>query len=112
MPHFTRLAAGTAALLVAALLGYTARNANTVFAQSGQSHSRTTQPGAEDALSFQLSELGPRTGLTVYNAQDHTLYVYGNVTDGNSRINCTYALHIARPGGPLERQNCSVGSAF
>ena len=88
---------------VAVLAGWGLRGAGTaVLAQrSGSSSSE---------LAFQLSGIGADTSLTVYNADRRTLYVYPRIAQGNSHINCEFSLTVANPGGPIERQNCAVGS--
>ena len=105
----------TAAVALAALfLGYSARaflhpHLDVVEAQSRSSQSHED---ANNALAFQLSGLGPATTLTVFSPSDHTLYVYPSVTQGNSHVNCSYMLHITRPGAAIERQNCAAGAAY
>jgi hypothetical protein len=61
-------------------------------------------------LRFELSGFGPTTALSVYNPTDHTIYVYQNAIAGNSRVQCTYSFHLGRLGGPIDRQNCPIGS--
>ena len=55
---------------------------------------------------------GLEGALTLYNADSKTLFVYPAAAAGNSHLNCAYSIHFERPGGPLERQNCAMGSAF
>ena len=106
----------TCYLAAALLLGYTGHAVQAwlgsgpafVHAQSRNSGSRS-----DESLSFELnSGFGPSTGLTIYNPTEHTLYVYQGITGGNSHVNCSFTLHIGRLGGPVDRQNCPVGSAF
>jgi hypothetical protein len=77
-----------------------------------QSHSSQYHTVADDSLAFQLSGIGPNTALTIYNPNEHTLYVYPEVTQGNTHVNCSFTLHMSRPGAPLDRQNCAPASAY
>jgi hypothetical protein len=102
----------TALVLTAAIaLGYTARTFQTgVRPVEAQTHGDTH---ADGSLSFQFnSEIGPASGLTIYNPTEHTLYVYQGITQGNSHVNCSFTLHIGHLGGPVDRQNCPIGNAF
>ena len=102
------------ALLIA---GYAAHSLEDAFraglpvvqAQSRGSQSHDDPSGA---LGFQLSGVGPTSTLTLYSPSDHTLYVYPAVTQGDSHVNCSFMLHVARPGAPIERQNCTIGATY
>jgi|HubBroStandDraft_6_1064221.scaffolds.fasta_scaffold2230700_2 hypothetical protein len=88
---------------LAASVGWGLRGAGTsVLAQRSGSSS--------GELGFQLSGIGGDTSLTVYNPNNRTLYVYPRIAQGNAHINCEFSLTVASPGGPIERQNCGVGS--
>ena len=102
-----------ALLAAAAAIGWWAHGASpTVSAQSrGSSSSPESSRLASDGLAFQLSGMGPETALTLYNSANHTLYVYP-AANGNSHINCAFSFHIDRPGAPIDRENCPIGSAF
>lgn len=108
----------TSLLALAALAaGYAAgRPARTVEAQSSShsSHSSSSSSTAssDEPLTFQFSEMNNQTAFTVYNAAEHTLYVYQGLTSSGAHMNCTFTLHLARLGGPVERQNCAPGSPF
>jgi hypothetical protein len=102
MMHVRTLVRDLALLGLAAAAGWWVRGAGTtVFAQ----HSG----GSTSNLAFQLVGNGPQQSLTVYSPEDHTLYVYPRVTEGNSHISCEYSFTISRLGGPIDRQNCPVG---
>jgi hypothetical protein len=73
------------------------------------SSSSASARGGGGNLAFQLVGNGPQQSLTVFNPEDHTLYVYPRVTEGNSHISCEYSFTVGRLGGPIDRQNCSVG---
>lgn len=60
-------------------------------------------------LAFQFVGAGPQQSLTLYSQQNHTLYVYPRVAEGNSHISCEYSFTISRPGAPMDRQNCPLG---
>lgn len=81
-----------------------------VLAQGGDGGSNRNS--GDGGLAFQLSGIGPDTALTVWNASNRTLYVYQGAVLGNSSVNCTYSFKIERPGAPIQRQNCPVGSLF
>jgi hypothetical protein len=105
----------TPAIVAAALLvGYSAhaflpRPLSVVEAQSRGSQAHDDP---SNALAFQLSGIGPTSALTVYNPSDHTLYVYPAVTQGATRVSCSFMLHMSRPGAAIERQNCAPGSPY
>jgi hypothetical protein len=111
---FTSVLAASALLLA----GYAAHSLEdaihtglpTVQAQSHGSSSSSPPPS--ESLAFQLSGIGPNTALTVYNSLERTLYVYPEVTQGTTHVNCSFMLHISRPGAPVDRQNCAPGTAY
>ena len=95
-------------LTFATTLGWWAHGANAgVHAQPAASDSGAR--GADNDLEFQFNGSNIKDSLTIYNSRDHTLYVYP-AASGSSHINCAYSFHIDRPGGPIERENCPVGS--
>ena len=67
---------------------------------------------SDESLGFQLGDGSPQQSLTIYNPENHTLYVYPRVGTGNAHISCEYSLRIERPGGPIDRQNCPMGSQY
>jgi hypothetical protein len=74
-------------------------------------HSPLTVRAASDPgpMQFQLQGTGPATQLGVYFGAEKDLYVYQGVGAGSSSVNCSFKLHMSRPGGPVERVNCAVG---
>ena len=95
---------------VAVAAGWWVRGAGmTVLAQHSSSSSSSAR-GGDEGLSFQLVGDGREQSLTVYNPDNHTLYVYPHVTEGNSHISCVYSFTVERPGAAIDRQNCPVGS--
>ena len=64
---------------------------------------------SEGTLAFQFLGAGPQQSLAIYSPDNKTLYVYPQIGQGSSHINCEYSFTISRPGAPLDRQNCSVG---
>ena len=68
--------------------------------------------GEDSGLAFQLSGIGPETALTVWNASNRTLYVYQGAVAGSSNVNCSFSFQIERPGAPIQRHNCPIGSLF
>lgn len=96
-----------ALLTFAATLGWWAHGANSgVHAQPSASDSSSR--GADSGLEFQFSGSNIKDSLTIYNAGNHTLYVYP-AASGSSNINCAYSFHIDKPGGAIDRQNCPAG---
>jgi hypothetical protein len=61
---------------------------------------------------FQFSNVAGEGTLTLYNSNDHILYVYGGVLSGSSHKQCTYAIKLGHAGAPLDRSNCAIGSLF
>ena len=97
-----------AMLLVAGVIGWWAHAGNTPVRAAGSS-SDTSRDGGN--LGFQFGGAGPEGSLSLYNPETKTLYVYP-ASAGNSHINCAYSIHVEKPGAPLERQNCAIGSVF
>jgi len=89
-------------LAFAATLGWWAHSASTAV------HAETA-PHNDTPLSFQLGGTGLDGSLSIYNSENHTLYVYP-AKSGGSEIQCAYSLHVEKPGGPIERTSCPVGS--
>ena len=90
-----------ALLCLAVAVGWWVRGAETtVLAQRSSS---------DAALVFQLTGIGSQQSLAVFNPQNHTLYVYPRIGEGNSHISCEYSFTIANPGLAIDRQNCPVG---
>lgn len=86
------------ALAASATLGWFAHTTHTVrAADSGPS-------------GYQFQGTGSGTVLSLYDANEHNLYVYQGVMSGNSQVNCSYKLHISHTGAPLERTNCAIGT--
>jgi len=92
-----------ALLAFAATLGWWARSANSaVHADSAHA----SDPG----LSFQFGGgAGLNGALSLYNPANRTLYVYPSAVN-NDHINCAYSFYIERPGAPIERSNCPMGT--
>ena len=97
-----------AMLLAAGVIGWWAHSANTPVRAAGAGSSSSRDGGNID---FQFGGAGLEGSLTLYNPENKTLYVYPAGV-GNSHINCAYSIHIEKPGAPLERQNCAIGSVF
>ncbi len=94
-------------LIVAGAIGWWAHGANTAVRAAG--YSDTAREGS--GFGFQFGGAGIEGSLTLYNPENRTLYVYP-AASGNSHINCAYSIRVEKPGAPLERQNCAIGSAF
>lgn len=100
-------------LVVFALaVGWWMRGPQTTVLAERSSSSSSARSAADDSLDFQLGDGSPQQSLTIYNRENHTLYVYPRVGTGNARISCEYSLKIERPGGPIDRQNCPMGSQY
>ena len=97
-----------AMLLVAGVIGWWAHRSNTTV-RAAATGSDTARDGGN--LGFQFGGAGLEGSLTLYNPENKTLYVYP-AASGNAHINCAYSIRVEKPGAPLERQNCAIGSAF
>jgi hypothetical protein len=89
-------------IAAAATLGWWGHGSTTVHAASA----------APADISYQFDGIAPNSALTLYNAAERNLYVYQNAASGNGRVNCSYRFHIPQPGAPIQRDNCTVGSAY
>ena len=98
-------------VMVALAVGWWTRGAQTTVLASPSSSSSSAY-SSDGSLGFQLGNGSPQESLTIYSPENHTLYVYPRVGTGNAHISCEYSLRIERPGGPIDRQNCPVGSQY
>jgi hypothetical protein len=58
-------------------------------------------------LSFQFVKSDLNNALTVYDSAARVLYVYQAASaTGAATVNCSYMFHIAKAGGPIQRENC------
>ena len=100
-------------LLVFALaVGWWARGPQTTVLAERSSSSTSARSAADEALGFQLGNGSPQQSLMIYSPENHTLYVYPRVGTGNAHISCEYSLRVEHPGGPIDRQNCAIGSQY
>ena len=71
-----------------------------------------TPPRAVSAASVnaevQMEGSGTAAQLSLYNAAEHSIYVYQGVSGGGQSLRCSYRLHFNNPGGLLERSNCPI----
>ena len=59
-------------------------------------------------LSFQFVKSDLNNALTMYEPGARVLYVYqGASATGSATVNCSYMFHIAKAGGPIQRENCN-----
>jgi len=60
-------------------------------------------------LNFQFVKSDLNNALTVYDSGSRVLYVYqGASATGAATVNCSYMFHIAKAGGPIQRENCKA----
>jgi hypothetical protein len=68
---------------------------------------------ASDDVEFQLSGVNETSSLLIYQPGSKTVYVYRGATTGNSTVQCSFKyLLLDKPGGPIQRVNCPMGSAM
>ena len=58
---------------------------------------------------FSSSGAGRSSRSRSINPENHTLYMYPRVAEGNSHISCEYSFTVNKPGAAMDRQNCPVG---
>lgn len=61
-----------------------------VFAQHSGSSS-SARDGGSESLAFQFEGAGGQRSLAMWNPGNHTLYVYGGVTQGNAHVSASTA---------------------
>ena len=71
---------------------------------------RRVEAASEANMVYQFDSLTPGSSLTLYNAEERTLYVYHGATAGNSHLSCSFRYRIPRAGAPIDRENCAAGS--
>jgi len=99
-----------ALVCLAVAVGWWGRDAGKpVLAQRSSSSSSSRGSDADANLAFQFVGSGPQQSLAVFNPDNHTIYVYPRVGEGNSHISCEYSFTINRPGAAMDRQNCPMG---
>jgi hypothetical protein len=74
-----------------------------------RSSSSSSSRGGDGSLAFQMVGTGPDALLTVYNPDNHTLYMYPRIGAGSSSVNCAYSFTVSTPGAPIQRANCPMG---
>lgn len=62
-------------------------------------------PGGE--LQFQLTGVNEHSSLLLYDPGSKTVYVYQGATTGNSELYCSFKFQLDRPGGAIQRVNCT-----
>jgi hypothetical protein len=98
-------------VVIALVVGWWLRGPQTTVL-AGRSSSSSSAYSSDASLGFQLGNGSPQQSLTIYSPENHTLYVYPRIGTGNAHISCEYSLRIERPGGPIDRQNCPMGSQY
>ena len=99
-----------ALVCLAIAVGWWARGAGSpVLAQRSSSSSSSRGSDANANLAFQFVGSGAQQSLAVYNQENHILYVYPRVGEGNTHISCEYSFTINMPGAAMDRQNCPLG---
>jgi hypothetical protein len=63
-------------------------------------------------VEFQLSGVNETSSLLVYQPGSKTVYVYRGATTGNSTVQCSFKYFLDKPGDPIQRVNCPIGSAM
>jgi len=63
-------------------------------------------------VEFQLSGVNETSSLLIYQPGSKTVYVYRGATTGNSMVQCSFKYLLDKPGGPIQRVNCPMGSAM
>jgi len=77
------------------------------WAHGGAAVHASSAPVGE--LSFQFVKSDLNNALTVYDSGSRVLYVYqGASATGAATVNCSYMFHIAKSGGPIQRENCKA----
>ncbi len=61
-------------------------------------------------LEFQLTGINETSSLLVYQPGTKTVYVYRGATTGNSYLQCSFMFQLGKPGSPIQRVPCEVGS--
>jgi hypothetical protein len=97
-----------ALLCLAVAVGWWCRGAGTTVLAQRSSGSSSPRDG-DPVLRFQMTGTGPDALLTVYNADNRTLYMYPRIGSGSSTVNCAYSFRVSSPGAPLQRENCPIG---
>lgn len=58
-------------------------------------------------LQFQLTGVNEHSSLLLYDPGSKTVYVYQGATTGNSELYCSFKFQLDRPGGAIQRVNCT-----
>jgi hypothetical protein len=109
MRRFGSVVGGVALLCLTVAVGWWLRGGGTSVLAQRSAYSSSSSARGGDSLAFQVTGAGPEASLTVYNPDNHTLYIYPRIGSGNSYISCAFSFKVASPGAPIQRENCPIG---
>jgi hypothetical protein len=79
-----------------------------------QLHSRHNAVQAQTQYSgdilYQLQGMGGDSALTLYYPSTQTIYVYPGAVVGNSVLYCAFMFKLSKPGDPVQRIQCPIGT--
>ncbi len=81
------------------------------FAAGWHAHTNPTVHAAESsAATYELQGTGPDAQLSVYDSVNRTISVYQGVGSGSDLKPCSYQFQLGRPGAPVRRVPCAIGT--
>ncbi len=74
-------------------------------------HGNPTVHAAESSTAtYELQGTGPDAQLSVYDSTNRTISVYQGVGSGSDLKPCSYQFQLGRPGAPVRRVSCAIGT--
>ncbi len=74
-------------------------------------HGNPTVHAAESGTAtYELQGTGPDAQLSVYDSTNRTISVYQGVGSGSDLKPCSYQFQLGRPGAPVRRVPCAIGT--
>ncbi len=79
----------------------------------GNSTGNHTVHAAESSTgnaTYELQGTGPDAQLSVYDSSNRTISVYQGAGSGSDLKPCSYQFQLGRPGAPIRRVPCAIGT--
>ena len=74
-------------------------------------HGSPAVHAAESATAtYELQGTGPDAQLSVYDSTNRTISVYQGAGSGSDLKPCSYQFQLGRPGAPVRRVACAIGT--
>ena len=80
------------------------------IAGSWLAHNPAVHAAESGTATYELQGTGPDAQLSVYDSTNRTISVYQGVGSGSDLKPCSYQFQLGRPGAPVRRVPCAIGT--